>query len=111
MRPRKGGRVYFRDWLKKELKDPEFKKHFEAAELEVSLALQIAKIRATKKMSQKELATKAHLKQQNISEIERGGRNITVRTIQRVADALNKHVIIKLVDAKPASAMHTHLGV
>lgn len=107
---RRKGRVYFRDWLKKELKDPEFKRHFDEAELEVAVAIQIAKIRERKHMTQRELAEKAHLRQQNISEIERGGRNITVETLRRVADALGKQVIIKLVDPKSAPSIHPFLG-
>jgi len=42
------GTVKFKDYLKEELKDPEFSEAFDEEEVYASLAIQIAKIRRTK---------------------------------------------------------------
>ncbi len=59
--------VKFKDYLKEELKDPEFYEAFDEEEVYASLAIQIAKIRQKKKLTQKKLAKQLHTTQQTIS--------------------------------------------
>ena len=56
--------VSFREVLKEDLKDPEFKKAFEDADLPVRLAIQIAKAREKAHRTQAQLARKIGTKQQ-----------------------------------------------
>lgn len=79
--------VSFREVLKEDLKDPEFKKAFEDADLPVRLAIQIAKARERAHLSQAQLARKIGTKQQAISRIESGNHNITIEFLQRIAGA------------------------
>ncbi len=50
------GTIKFKDYLKKELKDSEFREVFDEEEIYASLAIQISKIRQKEKLTQKELA-------------------------------------------------------
>jgi len=50
----------FKNYLKKELKDPEFKKAFDDEEVYASLAIQIAKIRQKEELTQQALVKRMH---------------------------------------------------
>ena len=86
----------FRDYLKSQLKNPEFRKHYEAYELPVRLAVQIAELRHKKKMTQLQLARKMGVSQQMVAQLENPETETapTVRTLQRVALALGSHLYI-----------------
>ncbi len=58
-----------------------------------SFAKRIRKLRAEQKISQEELAYRAGLHRTYIGMIERGEKNITLRNIEKIANAL--HVNIK----------------
>ena len=58
---------------------------------------QIAWIRSEQGLSQKEMAKKIGVSQQLVSRIEKGGENISLLTLTRVASALNKKIKIDFV--------------
>ena len=60
------GTVKFKDYLKKQLKNPEFKKAFDEEEIYASLAIQIAKIRQKERLTQAELAKRLDTTQQTV---------------------------------------------
>jgi len=94
MKPKK---LYFDDWLKDQLKKPKLKKAYEQEDVRARLALRIAEIRKKKKISQAKLAKKLHTTQQVISDIETFKHpNVTVLTLQNIAQALNKRLVIEL---------------
>lgn len=94
----KGGVRRFKDRLKEDMKDPEFRKAFEKEEVFVSLAIQIAGIREKKKLTQKQLARKIRTTQQNISRLEDvRDRSYSIETLVKVADAFDKRLRIKFV--------------
>lgn len=77
----------FNDHLTEELKDTEFSKLYEN-ELELlQLAVKIAEERKEKGLSQKELASKAHITQQQMSKIE-NGINCNMITFLKVCQVL-----------------------
>lgn len=94
----KGGVRRFKDRLKEDMKDPEFRKAFEQEEVFVSLAIQIAKLREKKKMSQLQLAKKMHTTQQTVSRLEDPhNKSCSIGTLVRLGDALGKRVKVELV--------------
>jgi len=94
----KGGVRRFKDRLKEDMKNPEFRKAFEEEEVFVSLAIQIAEIRQKKKLTQKQLARKLRTTQQNVSRLEDiQNRSYSLETLVKIADAFDKRLKIKFV--------------
>ena len=65
-----------------------------------SLGEKIAEARMHNGISQKELAQKSGLTQGNVSLIERGKANPSLKTIARIADALNQKVVFTLTQVE-----------
>lgn len=57
-------------------------------ELRTNLAKNIQRLRAAEGISQEQLASRAGLHRTYIGAVERAERNITLSTLQRIADAL-----------------------
>ena len=81
--------IDFDDYLKEQLKDPEFKKYYDEYGKQLEIAYQILKLRKKKKMSQFQLAKKIGTKQSNIARLETGQQNFSVNTLEKIADALD----------------------
>jgi DNA-binding XRE family transcriptional regulator len=76
---------FFEKDLKKRLKNRKFREAFYMSRLVRRISSQISEIRGKKHLSQKQLADKAHVPQQEISNIENGKRNITLVTLEKIA--------------------------
>ena len=88
----------FRDRLKEDSKDRAFRKAFDEEEVYASLAIQIAKIRQRKKLTQRELARRLHTSQQMVSRLEDvKDRSYSLKTLVKVAHALDKQLKVELV--------------
>lgn len=86
---------FLSDRLKEDLKNPKVRKAYESADISVQLAIQIAKIRQEKKLTQKALARRLGTQQQVISRIENFEEsNLTLATLGKIAHALNVHLRI-----------------
>lgn len=89
-------RLYtFEEDLKKRLKNPEFKKAWEESELEYQISRVLIRNRLEKKVSQQELAKKAHTTQAVISRLESMSFNPSIELLKRVATALNLKLTIQ----------------
>ena len=77
----------FKNHLKEELKNPEFKKLYEEEKRLLDLGLAIAEAREQQGISQKELAQKSQITQQQLSKIE-NGINCNMLTFIKVSSAL-----------------------
>jgi len=77
----------FKDHLNEELKDPQFKKAFDEEKHLLELGLLITEAREQHGLSQKELALKSHVTQQQLSKIE-NGINCNLLTFIKVSSAL-----------------------
>lgn len=84
----------FDEVLKKELKNPEFRKGFELEKKKLQLSLDIIKLRKKQKLSQAKLAQKLGMKQSSIGRIESGEQNLTLATLQNIASVFNKELVI-----------------
>ena len=84
--------------LKKDLmKDPEFKKEYDAPETEFSLIEALLDARIASGMTQKELSGRSGVSQANISKIENGEYNPSVAVLRRLADAMDMDLKITFV--------------
>ncbi len=88
--------VDFNDSLKETLKDPEFKKAYDALELEFSIIEQVIRKRLEKGLSQKQLAEKIGTKQSAISRLEGGNISPSIAFLEKVAKALGGKLQISL---------------
>ena len=77
-------------------KDPRWKAAYAKADIEVRLALEIAKARAKARMTQGQLAKAIGTTQSVISRIERANQNLTVKTLSKIAAVLHTALIIPL---------------
>ena len=94
---KKGRGTSLRQYLRSEMKDAEFRRLYEEADIELRVALEITKAREAKRMSQQDLANALHTKQQTVSRIERGAQNVTIETLDRIARALGRGLQVKFV--------------
>lgn len=77
------------EMLKEELKNPKFRKEYEALEEEFEVAKQVIDLRLKQGLTQKALADKIHTSQSCIARLESGSyRNISLSFLRRVGQAL-----------------------
>ena len=74
--------------LKEELRDPKFRKVWEASEADYQIARQMIKARLEKKISQRELAKRAKTTQARICELEGQNANPSLAMLKRISSAL-----------------------
>ena len=75
----------FDDFLGEQLKDPEIREEYEALQPEYAAIQAMIDARVRSGMTQKELSEKTGIAQGDISRIERGNANPSLRTLQRLA--------------------------
>jgi DNA-binding XRE family transcriptional regulator len=92
----------FRDFLDEQLKDPGFRAEYDALEDEFALIRQLIDLRIKRGFSQYKLAERAGMQQPTIARLE-GGKTASLRTLRRVADALNADVRVSLVPREASS--------
>jgi len=79
--------MFFKDHLNEKFKDPKFKKIYEEEKYLLELGLAITEAREKMGLSQRELAQKSQVTQQQISKIE-NGINCNMLTFIKVSSAL-----------------------
>ena len=77
-------------------KDPKWKGAYANADIEVQLAIQIAKARERARLTQAQLAEAIGTTQSVISRIERAAQNLTLETLSKIAGALHRDLVIQL---------------
>lgn len=77
-------------------KDPRWKVEYAKADIEVRMAIQIAKARERAKLTQGQLAKAIGTTQSVISRIERADQNLTLGTLSKIASALKSDLVIQL---------------
>lgn len=97
---KKGKVRTFRSRLSEDLKDPEFKAHYQEERQALKLALKIAKLREKKGLSQQQLAKLMGTSQQAISRVESGDyEGFTLKTLEKIAEATGTRVNIEFIAA------------
>lgn len=91
----------FQERLREDLKDPEFRRHFEEERRALALALKIAKLRERKGLTQQEFARLMGTSQQAVSRIESGEyEGFTLKTLEKIAEATGTQLKIEFVPAR-----------
>ena len=85
------------DCLKRKLQNPEFRAAYDAEDKRIELVLQIIKLRQKRGMTQSDLAKAIGTRQANVSRLERFDANLTLGTLEKVAQALGANLQIDLV--------------
>lgn len=98
MKRQEGRGTTLKRYLKGEMKDPEFRRLYQEADIEFRVALEVTRARQARRMSQKELADALKTKQQTVSRIERGAQNVTVATLDKIARALKRELQVRFVE-------------
>lgn len=100
----------WKEHKKKLLKDPEFRKEYEALEPEYKLASALIRLRLAKGLTQEQLAKLLNTKQESIARLESGDSLPSLSTVKKVAIALDAELEINL-HPKPQSHDADAVGV
>jgi len=79
----------FDEYVTNKLKDPEFRAEYDALEPEFSLVHAMIEARKTAGFTQKQLAERTGIAQGDISKIENGNGNPSLKTLKRIASAMD----------------------
>jgi len=93
----------FDDFLQEQLQDPEFRKEYEALQPERAVIQAMIDARRTSGLTQKELSERTSIAQGDISKLENGNANPSIRTLQRLASGMGMTLKVEFV---PASAIN-----
>ncbi len=91
----------FKDFLNEQLKDENLKKEYDALEPEFTIIKAMIDARKDSGMTQKELSEKTGINQADISKLENGTANPSLKTLQRLADGMG--MVLKLEFVHPTS--------
>ena len=87
----------FHETLNEQLKDPGFKKEYDELEPEFAIINAIVDARKEMGLTQKQLSELTGITQADISKLENGNANPSIKTLQRLAAAMGKKVKISFV--------------
>lgn len=95
---------FVRDYVKRRSeKDPEFQRTWEEGALEREIAKQLIGIRLELKMTQEQFAELVGVKQSFLSRLENGEQNITIETLQKLAQRAGANVNVRISLREPAT--------
>ena len=87
----------FDDYLKEQLRDPEFKKEWANLDPWAETVKALIELRKKEALTQKQLADKLRTTQSAISRLESGNYNPSFRFLERLARSLGKRLEIRFV--------------
>ena len=85
--------------MNEQLQDPEVRAEYEALEPEFSIMQAMIDARKSSGMTQKQLSEKTGIAQADISKLENGNANPSLRTLQRLAAGMGMQVKIEFIPA------------
>lgn len=87
----------FNDYLSQKMKDPAFKAEYDALEPEFSIIQAMIDARKASGMTQQQLAEKTGIAQADISKLENGSANPSLRTLRRLADGMGMQLKLEFI--------------
>ena len=77
-----------RDYKEKKMQDPGFAKAYEDIQPEMNVIRAMIEARTSQNLTQKELSERTGIAQTEISRLENGSRNPSIKLLQRLADGM-----------------------
>ena len=90
-----------KEYKTRKMQEPEFADAYEEVQAEMNIVRALVDARISRNLSQKELSEKTGLNQTEISRLENGTRNPTVRLLQRLADGMDMVLDISFKSKRP----------
>lgn len=85
------------DFLNEQLQDPEFRKEWEDIQPEMDVIRAMVDARISQNLTQRELAERTGINQADISKLENGTRNPSLKLLKRLADGMGMTLKIEFV--------------
>lgn len=87
----------FDDYLQEQLKSPEFKKEWDDIQPEMDVIRAMIDARIEQNLTQKELASRTGINQADISKLENGTKNPSLKLLKKLANGLGMQLKISFV--------------
>ena len=87
----------FREFLEEQLQDKELKKEWENIQPEMDIIRAMVDARISQNLTQKELAERTGIHQADISKLENGTRNPSLKLLKRLADGMDMVLRIEFI--------------
>ncbi|MBD5548320.1 MAG: helix-turn-helix transcriptional regulator [Lachnospiraceae bacterium] len=92
----------FKNFLNEQLQDEEFRKEWENIQPEMDVIRAMVDARISQNLTQKELADRTGINQADISKLENGTRNPSLKLLKRLADGMGMTLKLEFVPKSPA---------
>lgn len=89
----------FKHFLKEQIDDHNFKKEYEAIEIQDAIIQAFTDARKSSGLTQKQLSEKTGITQPDISKLENGNANPSIRTLKRLAHAMGMKLKVEFLPA------------
>ena len=90
----------YKDFLDEQLRDEEFKKEYDALEAEFSIIQALLDARKNSGLTQMDLAERTGIAQADISKLENGNANPSLKTLQRLAEGMGMRLKVEFVPVR-----------
>ena len=87
----------YEKYFAEQMQNEEFRKEYEALEPEFAIIQAIIDVRQETGLTQRELSERTGIAQSDISKLENGNANPSIRTLKRLAEAMGKQLKISFV--------------
>ena len=87
----------FQELLQEQLKDPDFKKEWDDIQPEMDVIRAMIDARIEQNLTQKDLAARTGIDQADISKLENGTRNPSLKLLKKLASGLGMQLKIEFV--------------
>ena len=92
----------FQEFLEEQLQDDEFRKEWEDIQPEMDVIRAMVDARISQNLTQKELAERTGINQADISKLENGTRNPSLKLLKRLADGMGMTLKLEFVPKSAA---------
>ena len=87
----------FRELLNEQLKEPEFEKEWNEIQPEMDVIRAMVDMRIKQNLTQKELASRTGIDQADISKLENGTKNLSLKLLKKLAAGMGMQLKIEFV--------------